>query len=51
MKLPVLTGKELVKILTKIPVHSGEEVDIGLLNKIIKKDLQISREEFLRYVR
>ena len=74
MKLPVLTGKELLKILTKmgfelirqesshiflkhsdgrttiIPVHSGEEVDMGLLNKIIKKDLQIQREEFLKYV-
>ena len=73
-KLPLLTGKELAKILTKlgfqpirqesshvffqhpdgrtivIPVHSGEEIDIGLLNKIIKKDLQISREEFEKYL-
>ena len=73
-KLPLLTGKELAKILTKmgfytvrqegshlflqhsdgrttiIPMHSGEEIDLGLLNKIIKKDLQISREEFLKYL-
>ena len=34
---------------TLIPNHPGEKVDRGLLNKIIKKDLQISREEFLRY--
>ena len=31
-----------------IPVHSNEEIGPGLLNKIIKKDLQISREEFIR---
>ena len=34
---------------TLIPNRPGEKVDRGLLNKIIKKDLQISREEFLRY--
>jgi len=34
---------------TLIHNHPGEKVDRGLLNKIIKKDLQISREEFLRY--
>lgn len=62
-KLPLLTGKELAKILKKmgfqhtdgrttvVPVHSGEEIDIGLLNKIIKKDLQISREEFMRHIK
>lgn len=73
-KLPILTGKELTKILTRmgfipirqesshiffqhedgrtttVPVHSQEEIDIGLLNKIIKRDLQMSREEFLKYV-
>ena len=32
---------------TVIPNHGGEEIDRGLLNKIIKHDLQISREEFL----
>jgi predicted RNA binding protein YcfA (HicA-like mRNA interferase family) len=31
-----------------IPHHSGEEIGPGLLNKIIKKDLSIVREEFLR---
>lgn len=74
MKLPLLTGKELIRILKKIgfesirqegshvflrhpdgrttvvPVHSGEEIDRGLLNKIIKKDLKITREEFVRYL-
>ena len=33
---------------TVIPNHPGEDIDRGLLNKIIKHDLQISREEFLR---
>ena len=74
-KLPMLTGKELIKILEKagfrvirqesshaflshidgrvtvVPVHSGEQIDRGLLNKIIKKDLQISREEFLKMLK
>ena len=31
---------------TTIPHHVGEEIGPGLLNKIIKKDLQITREEF-----
>lgn len=33
---------------TIIPHHSGEEIGPGLLNKIIKKDLRITREEFLK---
>jgi predicted RNA binding protein YcfA (HicA-like mRNA interferase family) len=33
---------------TTIPYHAEEEIGPGLLNKIIKKDLGISREEFLR---
>ncbi|MBS3165710.1 type II toxin-antitoxin system HicA family toxin [Candidatus Woesearchaeota archaeon] len=33
---------------TVIPNHGGEEVDRGLLNKIVKHDLQMTREEFLR---
>ena len=33
---------------TTIPHHSGEEIGPGLLNKIIKKDLQLTREEFLK---
>jgi len=32
---------------TTIPHHAGEEIGPGLLNKIIKKDLGITREEFL----
>jgi len=35
---------------TVIPNHPGEDVDRGLLNKIIKHDLQISREEFLKEI-
>jgi len=33
---------------TIIPNHPGEEIDRGLLNKIMKKDLFMSREDFLR---
>lgn len=31
---------------TVIPNHPGQDIGRGLLNKIIKHDLQISREEF-----
>jgi HicA toxin of bacterial toxin-antitoxin, len=31
-----------------IPHHAGEEIGPGLLNKIIKKDLAITRQEFLK---
>ena len=31
---------------TVIPNRPGEKLDRGLLNKIIKKDIEISREEF-----
>lgn len=34
---------------TTIPVHSGEEIGPGLLNKIIKKDLLLTREAFIKY--
>jgi len=37
--------------ITIIPYHSGEKIGPGLLNKIIKKDLGISREEFMRKLR
>lgn len=33
---------------TVIPNHPGQDIGRGLLNKIIKHDLQISREEFER---
>lgn len=32
---------------TTIPNHPGEHIDRGLLNKIIKYDLQITKEEFI----
>ena len=35
---------------TIIPNHGGEDIDRGLLNKIIKHDLKIEREDFLKYV-
>ena len=34
---------------TVIPIQPAEEIDRGLLNKIIKHDLKMSREEFMRY--
>ena len=34
-----------------IPYHSGEEIGPGLLNKILKKDLGMTREEFMRNVK
>lgn len=34
-----------------IPHHSGEEIGPGLLNKIIKKDLGITREEFINLIK
>ncbi|MBS3104866.1 type II toxin-antitoxin system HicA family toxin [Candidatus Woesearchaeota archaeon] len=70
-KLPLLTAKELAKVLGKlgfefkrqegshmffehkdgrttiIPNHPKEDIDRGLLNKIVKHDLKITREEFL----
>jgi predicted RNA binding protein YcfA (HicA-like mRNA interferase family) len=33
---------------TVIPDHQGEQIDRGLLNKIIKQDLQMATEEFLK---
>jgi len=36
---------------TTIPHHAGEELGPGLLNKIIKKDLGITREEFMKAVK
>ncbi len=36
--------------ITVIPIHAGEEIGPGLLNKIIKKDLCMTREEFMSYV-
>jgi predicted RNA binding protein YcfA (HicA-like mRNA interferase family) len=33
---------------TVIPNHPGEKLDRGLLNKIIKHDLQMHRDDFLK---
>ena len=35
---------------TIIPNHGGEDIDRGLLNKIIKHDLKIEREEFTKNI-
>ena len=32
---------------TTVPIHSNQTIGIGLLTKIIKKDLRISKEEFI----
>jgi len=34
---------------TVIPNHPGRKLDRGLLNKILRKDVQISRDDFLEY--
>ena len=36
---------------TTIPHHSGEKIGPGLLNKIIKKDLRITRDEFIKHIK
>ena len=36
---------------TVIPNHPTEDVDRGLLNKIVKHDLKMGREDFLKYVK
>ncbi len=33
---------------TVVPNHGREQIDRGLLNKIIKQDIQISVEDFLK---
>ena len=35
---------------TVVPFHAGENIDRGLLIKIIKQDLKISREKFINYL-
>lgn len=35
---------------TVIPHHAGEEIGPGLLNKIMKRELQITREEIMKYL-
>lgn len=36
---------------TTIPHHSGEEIGPGLLNKIIKYDMKLTREEFFKLLK
>ena len=36
---------------TTIPVHPSETIGVGLVTKIIKKDLQISREKFIHLLK
>jgi predicted RNA binding protein YcfA (HicA-like mRNA interferase family) len=33
---------------TVVPMHAGEIIDRGLLDKIIKKDAGLSRDEFMK---
>ena len=36
---------------TTIPIHPSETIGTGLLTKIIKKDLEITKDEFIRIVK
>lgn len=36
---------------TTIPIHPTQTIGIGLLTKIVKKDLQISRNEFIKLLK
>ena len=71
-KLPVITGKELIKFfesigfvivrvkgshhrmkhsdgrVTTIPVHRNESIPKGLLRKIIREDMQITLDAFVK---
>jgi predicted RNA binding protein YcfA (HicA-like mRNA interferase family) len=71
-KLPLITAKDLIKVLVKIgfeqkrqkgshkffkhpdgrttviPDHGNEKIDRGLLHKIIRQDLLISIEDYLK---
>jgi len=33
---------------TVVPVHAGQDIGPGLLTKIIKKDLRMTRNDFLK---
>lgn len=35
---------------TTIPIHPAQTLGVGLLTKIIKKDLEITPEEFLKLI-
>lgn len=36
---------------TTIPIHPAQDIGIGLLTKIIKKDLQMTREDFVKMLK
>jgi predicted RNA binding protein YcfA (HicA-like mRNA interferase family) len=36
---------------TTVPIHPTDTIGIGLLTKIIKKDLRISKEEFIELLK
>ena len=36
---------------TTIPIHPSETIGVGLVTKIIKKDLQISKEKFIQLLK
>lgn len=36
---------------TTIPNHAGEDIGPGLLNKIMKDDLGLTREQFIRIIK
>tara|TARA_Y100000310_G_C20702557_1_gene831273 strand:+ start:9437 stop:9664 length:228 start_codon:yes stop_codon:yes gene_type:complete len=38
------------KRIVVIPIHSGKKIDRGLLLKIVKKELKMTREEFEKYL-
>lgn len=35
---------------TLVPNHPGDKLDRGLLNKIIKKDLEITRDDLMNHL-
>jgi predicted RNA binding protein YcfA (HicA-like mRNA interferase family) len=35
---------------TTVPIHGNEPIGPGLLNKIIRQDLKISKEEFIKII-
>lgn len=73
-KLPVLSGKDLLKVLiaigfevvringshhrlkhkdgrvTTVPIHAGAAIPKGLLRKIIREDLKMELEDFIKLV-
>ena len=36
---------------TTIPIHPAQDIGVGLLTKIIKKDLQITRKDFIKMLK